>query len=106
MEVIGLMKNHTVLKKKSFHKFMKRFDDIEYMLFIADDTFHTFIMHKPKDYMKKFAKAITYKSRTTVTKKVFLYYRLNFASLTLSYVTSSFFISPSLFFVLKILLKR
>lgn len=58
MEVIGLMKNHTVLKKKSFHKFMKRFDDIEYMLFIADDTLHTFIMHKPKDYMKKFAKAI------------------------------------------------
>lgn len=50
---VFLLKNGKVKIKPNFDKFfLKNYDEIKYLLLPIND--HSFIIHKPKDYMKKF----------------------------------------------------
>jgi len=56
-KIILLMKDGSVLMKNSINKY---YDKIKYILFEADPTSNTFLLHEPIKYMKNFTKANIY----------------------------------------------
>lgn len=56
-KMLLLMKNGSIKMKRNITKY---YDDIKYILFKADSSSDTFVLHKPLKYMKTFTKAKVY----------------------------------------------